>query len=96
MFAGMIRFAQRCRACSLDFSQFNVGDGPAAFLTLIVGTIVTVLAVVVELSYEPPAWVHVLLWLPLTVGLVLGGLRIAKAALLTVEYRNRAGEGRLK
>jgi uncharacterized protein (DUF983 family) len=92
----MIRFAQRCRACSLDFSQFNVGDGPAAFLTLIVGTIVTVLAVVVELSYEPPAWVHVLLWLPLTVGLVLGGLRIAKAALLTVEYRNRAGEGRLK
>ena len=29
----------RCRACGLDFARFNVGDGPAAFLTLIVGAL---------------------------------------------------------
>ena len=38
LFAGVAKFAPRCRQCGLDFSAFNVGDGPAAFLTLGVGT----------------------------------------------------------
>ena len=95
LFDGFIRFARSCRACALDFSAFNVGDGPAAFLTLIIGTVVTVLAIVVELAFEPPLWVHLMLWVPLTLGLVLGSLRIAKAALLALEYHNRAREGRI-
>lgn len=75
--------------------MFNVGDGPAAFLTLGVGAIVTILAITVELMFEPPFWVHVLLWLPLTLVLVLGTLRLAKGALLALEYRNAAREGRI-
>lgn len=96
LFDGPVKFAPRCRACGLDFTQFNVGDGPAAFLTLIVGAIVAVLAIWLQLSFEPPFWVHVILWVPLTTVLVIAGLRIAKAWLLGAEYRRRAGEGRLK
>lgn len=92
LFAGPVRFSDRCPACQLDFTQFNVGDGPAAFLTLIVGTLVVVLAIWVQLAFEPPFWVHVLLWVPVTAGLTLGGLRLAKGALLASEYRNRARE----
>jgi uncharacterized protein (DUF983 family) len=95
LFDGIAAFAPRCRACGQDFSQFNVGDGPAAFLTLIVGAIVAVLAIWLQLSVEPPFWVHALLWIPLTTALVIGGLRVAKAWLLGAEYRRRAGEGRL-
>ena len=95
LFDTFLRFAPTCRACGLDISAFNVGDGPAAFLTLIIGTIVTILGIVVELAYQPPVWVHLLLWVPLTLALVLGSLRIAKAALLALEYRNRAREGRI-
>lgn len=95
LFSGIVRFAPACSRCGLDYGQFNVGDGPAAFLIMIVGAIVTILAVVVQLKFEPPFWVHVLLWVPLTLALVLGLLRIAKAALLALEYRNRAREGRL-
>jgi uncharacterized protein (DUF983 family) len=91
----MISFSDQCGACALDFSQFNVGDGPAAFLIMIVGAIITALAIIVQLRFEPPYWVHILLWLPLTIVLVIGFLRIAKAALLILEYRNRAREGRL-
>ena len=94
LFSGVTRFDDRCRACGLDLTRFNVGDGPAAFLTMIVGAVVVILAVWLQLSAEPPWWVHVLLWVPLTtVGVVLG-LRVAKAALLQSEYHNRAGEGR--
>jgi uncharacterized protein (DUF983 family) len=87
LFDGLINFAPECRACGLDFSAFNVGDGPAAFLTLIVGALVVIGAVSLQLSVEPPYWVHILIWPALTLGLVIGGLRIGKAALLQSEYR---------
>lgn len=95
LFASPIRFAPSCTSCRLDLHQFNVGDGPAAFLILIVGAFVTFAAVVLELAYKPPFWVHMLLWTPLTLGLVILLLRIAKAALLQLEYKNRAREGRI-
>ncbi len=81
--------------CALDFSQFNVGDGPAAFLTLILGAVIVTAALTLELTLHPPFWVHLVLWVPVTAGAVLWSLRIAKAALLSLEFRNAAREGRL-
>jgi uncharacterized protein (DUF983 family) len=95
LFRGAVRFSDRCGTCGLDYSQFNVGDGPAAFLIMIVGAIITVLAIVLELSAQPPFWVHILLWLPLTIALVMVFLRFAKGLLLALEFKNRAREGRL-
>jgi uncharacterized protein (DUF983 family) len=87
LFDGLISFAPSCRACGLDFGQFNVGDGPAAFLTLIVGALVVIGALSLQLSVEPPFWVHILIWPAVTLSLVIGGLRVGKAALLQSEYR---------
>jgi uncharacterized protein (DUF983 family) len=95
LYRSFASFSPKCRACGLDFAGFNVGDGPAAFLILVVGAIVTALAIALELAAEPPFWVHVLLWLPLTAALVVGLLRLAKALLLALEYRHRAREGRV-
>jgi uncharacterized protein (DUF983 family) len=94
LFDGVAKFAPRCRACGLDYTRFNVGDGPAAFLTLIIGAIVAGLAIWVQTAFEPPFWVHILLWVPLTSLAVVMGLRAGKAALLAIEYRRDAGEGR--
>lgn len=95
LFDGFIRFARTCRNCGLDYEAFNVGDGPAAFLTLIIGTIVCIAAIVLELNVQPPFWVHILLWVPITVALVVVSLRVAKGMLIASEYRNRAREGRI-
>lgn len=92
LFAGTVRFADRCRACGLDLSRFNVGDGPAAFLTLIIGALVIALAIWLDVAVRPPFWVHALIWIPFTVGAVIWGLRVSKAALLVAEHRNRARE----
>jgi uncharacterized protein (DUF983 family) len=94
LFKGWVTFASKCRSCGLDFDSFNVGDGPAAFLIFIVGTIVVVSALVVDAAYSPPWWVH-LVWIPVATALTLGGLRLSKAWLLTQEYRHRAREGRI-
>ena len=93
MFNGTVAFAPKCTTCGLDFAAFNVGDGPAAFLILIVGAILTAGAIAVELSFTPPWWVH-LAWIPIGAALTLGGLRVAKALLLAREYETGAREGR--
>jgi uncharacterized protein (DUF983 family) len=81
--------------CGLDFSAFNVGDGPAAFLTLILGAIIVALAITLQLAVNPPIWVHIIIWVPVTAAGVVLSLRIAKGALIALEYRNAAHEGRL-
>jgi len=94
MFAGWVKFADRCRVCGLDYSTYNVGDGPAAFLTLIIGALVAGLAIGLELGFSPPWWLHVLIWPIVTLALIIGALRAAKGLLLAYEYRNAAREGR--
>ena len=96
LFKGLTAFADRCAACGLDISAFNVGDGPAAFLTLIIGAAVMIGAVTLTLTIAPPIWVHLLIWTPLTAIGIVGALRLSKAALLALEFRHDAREGQLK
>ena len=94
MFAGTAKFAERCDNCGLDYSSFNVGDGPAALLTMAIGALVIILAIAVDAAFHPPFWVHVVIWVPFTVLVTIMSLRVAKGALLALEYSNRAGESR--
>ena len=94
LFRGWTSFADSCSSCGLRFSDFNVGDGPAAFLIFIVGTITVVSALILDGAFSPPWWVH-LVWIPVAAALTIGGLRISKAWLLAQEYRHRAREGRI-
>lgn len=96
LFAGPVAFAPRCRLCGLDFTSFNVGDGPAALLTLVLGAVVIAGAAILQVSADPPLWLQLALWIPVTAIAVVFALRAAKAALLSLEYRNAAREGRIK
>ena len=95
MFDGPVKFHERCSGCGFDYSRYNVGDGPTVFITLIVGTIVVIAAMILELSVMPPLWLHMLLWVPLTALLIVGTLRLSKGMLLILEHRNHAAEGQL-
>lgn len=95
LFEGATQFRDRCPSCGLDYGGYNVGDGPAAFLTLIVGALLIALALGLDSALHPPLWVHVILWVPLTIAAVVYGLRVAKAALLASEHQRKAAEGKL-
>ena len=96
LFHGYIAVGERCPACHLDYAMFDPGDGPAVFGILIVGAIVCGLALWTEFTFQPPLWVHAVLWAPLIAILTAIFLRLAKSALLVLQYRNRAGEGRIE
>jgi len=50
--------AQRCEACGLDYAFIDAGDGPAIFIIMIAGAIVVGAALIVEVKYQPPFWLH--------------------------------------
>jgi uncharacterized protein (DUF983 family) len=89
LFTGFLTVRERCPACAADLSAQDSGDGPAAFIVLIVGAIVVALALVSEVRYEPPVWLHLVLWLPLTVLLVLALMRPFKAIMIALQYKHR-------
>lgn len=89
LFDGFLHVRTRCEACGADFSGQDSGDGPVPFVIFLVGAIVVGAALIVEVRYEPPVWLHLLLWLPLTVFLVLFLMRPAKALMIAFQYKHR-------
>jgi len=94
LFRGYLKPSPSCAACGLDLSGFEAGDGPAVFVILIVGAIVAGGALITEVTFQPPYWVHALIWGPALVILSLGLLRPLKAAMIVLQYKHRAEEGR--
>jgi uncharacterized protein (DUF983 family) len=95
LFKGFLEVQPQCQVCGLDFSFADSGDGPAVFIMMIVGFIVVGLALFVEFTFQPPYWVHAVLWIPLVIGLSIGLLRPLKGFLIAQQYRHRAEPGRI-
>jgi uncharacterized protein (DUF983 family) len=95
LFAGYLALAPRCNICGLPYDFADSGDGPAVFVVLVTGFIITGAALIVEVLYAPPYWVHALLWVPLIVILPLLLLRSFKGALIALQFRHKAEEGKL-
>jgi uncharacterized protein (DUF983 family) len=95
LYAGFLTLAAKCDACGLDYAFIDSGDGPAVFIIMIAGAIVVASALIVEVKYQPPFWLHAALWLPLTLAVTLWPLRAAKSLLTALQFFHRAAEGRL-
>ncbi|WP_390634333.1 DUF983 domain-containing protein [Oryzibacter oryziterrae] len=95
LFKGFLDTAPACTSCGLDYKFIDAGDGPAVFVIMIVGFIVVGLALYVEVTWQPPLWLHAVLWLPLTLVLGLGLLRPFKGVLIALQYSNKAEQGQL-
>ena len=96
LFRGYITPAPSCERCGLDLKFADSGDGPAVFVMLIAGFIVVGAALWTEVKFEPPMWLHFLVFLPLTVIVCGGMLRPLKGILIALQYRNKAEPGRLE
>jgi len=94
LFDGFLALRPRCEACGLDFSFADSGDGPAVFVMFIAGFIVVGCALLVEVKYAPPLWVHAALWGPLILLVTLAPLRLIKGLLISLQYHHKAAEGR--
>jgi uncharacterized protein (DUF983 family) len=95
LFRGPLDLRERCDKCGLDYKFIDTGDGPAIFGIMILGFLVLGGALIVEFKFEPPLWVHLLLWGVGTPLLALGLLRFLKALLTALQFKHKAEQGRL-
>src|SRR3990170_3127524 len=56
LYSGYLTLAPKCDVCGLDYSFADSGDGPAVFVILVTGFVVTGLALFTEMRYAPSYW----------------------------------------
>jgi uncharacterized protein (DUF983 family) len=95
IYTGFLTLRPNCESCGLDFAFMDSGDGPAIFMIMIAGAIVVGAALIVEIKYQPPFWLHAALWLPLILATTLLPLRWMKSLLIALQYHHKAAPGRL-
>ena len=95
LYKGFIDIKPGCDSCGLDYTFIDTGDGPAIFIIMLAGAIVVGCALVVEVKYQPPFWVHAALWLPLILATTLLPMRSMKSLLIALQFHHKASEGRL-
>ena len=87
MFKDLLGIVDECSQCGLVLKHHDAADAPTFFALCTVGLLVTVGAALVEIHFEPPLWLHAVLWIPLTfIGSILC-LRIYKTLFITIEQR---------
>jgi uncharacterized protein (DUF983 family) len=94
LFEGFLKVAPNCASCGYDLAKADSGDGPAVFVILIAGFFCAFLMLFTELTFAPPIWVHIVIFLPLTLAVCLGLLRPLKGVMLAAQFSNKAAEAR--
>lgn len=89
LFAGFLSVAPACEACGEDLSHQRADDAPPYFVIFITGHIVVPLSLSVEFNFAPPYWLHLVIWLPLTLILAIGLLRPVKGAVVAAQWALR-------
>lgn len=67
LFRAYLKPLDECPVCGLKFNVADAGDGPAAFVILIVGFVMAPLVALTALVFAPPVWVYWVVWIPLTI-----------------------------
>jgi uncharacterized protein (DUF983 family) len=94
LFESWLAVAPSCNVCELDLGFADSGDGPAFFLTLGAGLLAMVIAGLCIALGLPAAGV-LLVTVILTTAAMLAAPRPAKGAMIGLQYKYEAGEGRL-
>lgn len=94
LFEGFLKVSPVCEACGYDLSKADSGDGPAVFVIMFAGFLVAFAALFTEFTIHPPIWVHLIIWLPMTLVVCLALLRPFKGVLLAAQFKNKASEAR--
>ena len=86
LYRGYLKVADTCDHCGEELHHQRADDAPAYFTITIVGHIVVAGALILERASAPATWVHMAIWLPLTLLLSLALLPAVKGALIGLQW----------
>lgn len=87
MFRKFLKVKDNCGVCGEALHHHRADDMPAYIVMSIVGHVVIGLLLWVETNFAPDIWVHIALWVPLTLALSLGLLQPVKGAIVAMQWQ---------
>jgi len=95
LFNGFLSLRSGCDVCGLSYDFADPADGPA-FFVICFGCVPSVIfALMLQILYDPPFWVHLFTTLPILLITCLLPLRPLKGWLVCSQFFYKAREGRL-
>ncbi|MFC3693611.1 DUF983 domain-containing protein [Chenggangzhangella methanolivorans] len=89
MFSAYLKVTPACASCGEELHHQRADDAPTYIVITIVAHVVVGALLWVEVAYQPPVWLHMAMWLPLTVILSLALLPPVKGALVGLQWALR-------
>ena len=88
LFRAYLKVADSCPQCHEDLHHHRADDAPPYITISIVGHLIIAGVLVLEQMAAPPEWVHLVLWLPLTVIFSLALLPCIKGSIVGLQWAN--------
>lgn len=86
LFRQYLKANDQCPRCATELHHHQADDAPPYFTIFIVGHLVVAGVLMLEQSQAPATWVHLSIWLPLTLVLTLWLLPRIKGALIGLQW----------
>jgi uncharacterized protein (DUF983 family) len=87
LFRRFLKVADTCEVCGEDFTAQRADDFPAYLVIVVVGHVVVPALLAVAIAYDPPAWLQLAIWLPVTLVSALGLLQPTKGAIVGLQWQ---------
>ncbi|WP_200939573.1 DUF983 domain-containing protein [Aurantimonas sp. Leaf443] len=91
LFAGYLTSVQECAVCHEEFHHHRADDLPPYLTVFIVGHVVVALFMGLEQMADLSMWVHLAIWVPVTLVMSLFLLRPLKGATIALQWALRMG-----
>ncbi|MCT4655369.1 MAG: DUF983 domain-containing protein [Cohaesibacter sp.] len=88
LFSGFLKVSDKCAECGEDYSHQRADDAPPYFTIFIVGHIIVPLVIWAEVAFTPALWLHMAIWVPITIAMSLFFLRPIKGAIVALQWAN--------
>lgn len=92
VFAGYLRIVENCEVCGAPLGSLRADDAPPYIVIFLVGHLLLPPIFWVERAYEPPMWLHMVVWLPLFAVVCTLLLRPVKGAVVGWMWRLGFGD----
>lgn len=90
LFKGFLDVEEACSVCGQDLKSADSGDGPAVFVIFIVGFLGVGMVFWTEMTFSPPYWLQMVIWMPTILFGSVGLLRPFKALLIALQFKHKA------
>jgi uncharacterized protein (DUF983 family) len=89
LFSSYLKVDDSCGTCGQELHHHRADDAPPYFTIFISGHIIIPLMILMERLWAPALWIHMAIWLPVTVIMCLAMLPPVKGSLVVLQWAVR-------